>query len=132
MNDQRPERLSIYSFFLRCSRSFETAVSALKQAPPEILQQLDNKALEDEQGRFRVWAANTGAHRKGRVSLDHKLRYSTQVHKKITELLDELTVALKDGDFSSTGNSQLLLIRCQSPLVLRRTTMIPSLIPRTI
>lgn len=69
----------------------------LRQSPSEITEQVAVEEVEEEQGRFRIWAANTGAHRKGRVSLDHKLRYSTQVHGKITNLLEELGEALKNG-----------------------------------
>jgi hypothetical protein len=90
-------RLSIISFFSLCSRGFESSIAALENAKDEFLEQLSVSELKDERGRLRVWAANSGAHREGRVSLDHKLRYSTHIHKKITDLLQELNTALQDG-----------------------------------
>jgi hypothetical protein len=53
--------------------------------------------LEGELGRFRVWAENTGAHRKGSVSLDYKLREAPEVKEMVAELLDSLDSDLQDG-----------------------------------
>lgn len=61
---------------------------------------LKNPAIEgirDELGRFRVWCANLGAHRKGRISLDHRLRYSERIRKSIINLLEELRDLLATG-----------------------------------
>lgn len=47
--------------------------------------------LEDEHGRFRVWAGNISAHRAGgRRSLEYRLRDSSNLYSMVLALLDDL------------------------------------------
>jgi hypothetical protein len=54
-------------------------------------------ALEDEFGRFRVWGENSGSLRKGRASLDHRLREASNVKGMVLELLGNLNSDLNEG-----------------------------------
>lgn len=92
-----PARVSIYSLYARVLTTFARLQTELRRSDDHIKQQLPESALEDEVGRFRLWAGNNGAHRKGRVSLDHKLRYATHIHDKVTHFLRQLDGVLQSG-----------------------------------
>lgn len=87
---------SIASRYGVCIRSFERLCN-LVTLDDEFPTQISLLALQDELGRFRVWAGNVGAHREGRISLDHRLREASQIHKQVTELLSDLGRALQEG-----------------------------------
>jgi hypothetical protein len=53
--------------------------------------------IREQFARFKVWAENVGAHRTGRVSLDHRLRDALEVKDMVIELLRDLHEALNDG-----------------------------------
>jgi hypothetical protein len=53
--------------------------------------------LQDDVGRLRVWAADTGANRTGRVSLDHRLREAPSTHAMVRDFLQELYKLLGEG-----------------------------------
>jgi hypothetical protein len=55
------------------------------------------KQLDDDLGRFTIWAENCGAHRHGRTSLDHRLREAADVKQMVLELLENLNEDLQDG-----------------------------------
>lgn len=90
--------LSIASFYSVCIQSFDRLCDLLQSPDCEFSSQISVLDLQDELGRFRVWAGNVGAHRSGRVSLDHKLREASQIHNKVTELLKDLDEALQEGE----------------------------------
>ena len=96
--DPQPARVSIRSLYATILTTFSRLQKELQRSGTQIKQQLPEAALEDEIGRFRLWAGNSGAHRKGRISLDHKLRYATHVHDKVTQLLRQLDGALHAGN----------------------------------
>lgn len=54
--------------------------------------------LVEEVGRFRVWSGNIGAHRLGRISLDHRLRQSSRMRNTVISFLDDLFNALQEGE----------------------------------
>ena len=54
-------------------------------------------AISDEYGRFKVWARNIGAHQKGSVSLDHRLREADHVKRQIVKILTYLAETLDEG-----------------------------------
>jgi hypothetical protein len=74
-----------------CERSLRRLSELLDQN--EIPQ-----TLRDDIGRFRVWTANSGAHRRDRVSLDHRLRESPNMKKMVIDLLEDLNYALQNGE----------------------------------
>lgn len=87
--------LSIASLYNVCVRSFRQLCDSLDDSDGEFGDQITTAGLQDELGRFRVWAGNVGAHRSGRLSLDHKLRESLQIHSKVSELLQDLDESLQ-------------------------------------
>lgn len=67
---------------------------------------LSNRFLE-EAGRLRMWARNVGAHRQGKVSLDHRLREASQVRSMVAQILQDIKRFLnqgKSGVFSFGGS----------------------------
>ena len=74
-------------------------------SPEQLPQGLSPEHLKETQEtlhnlleRFKLWAANCGAHRVGRMSLDHRLREAMDVHRQVVKLLRDLEDALKEGD----------------------------------
>ena len=87
-------KVSIVVQYNICKISFEMLSKNLEGS-----NQVFGQRLLDEFGRFRVWAGNAGAHRKGRVSLDYRLREASHIYEELTKLLGELNKKLKDGEF---------------------------------
>src|SRR5271167_482544 len=50
---------------------------------------------QDELGRFRVWAANIGAHQVDQSSLDYRLRDASHIRDQISSLLVGLQGTIK-------------------------------------
>ncbi|RBA19098.1 hypothetical protein FPRO05_10027 [Fusarium proliferatum] len=59
--------------------------------------------LQNELSRFKVWSGNIGAHKKGRSSLDHRLRDASNIRDQVVELLEDLKDSLKDAKDILTG-----------------------------
>ncbi|VTT55264.1 unnamed protein product [Fusarium fujikuroi] len=59
--------------------------------------------LQNELSRFKVWSGNIGAHKKGRSSLDHRLRDASNIRDQVVELLEDLRESLKDAKDIFTG-----------------------------
>lgn len=66
--------------------------------------------LPEELARFKVWAGNIGAHRKGSSSLDYRLRDASHLRNQAISLLGDLEEALVDGKCHGFG----LLLRGKS------------------
>lgn len=79
---------SIFAVHFACVQSF----AQLGDPIPQI--------LCDNLGRFRVWTANSGAHRRDTMSLDHRLRESANLKELVIELLEDLNSALQEGQLS--------------------------------
>jgi|SRR5947207_606805 len=82
------------------------------------LQLLDHKqsidiptvALEDELGRFRVWAGNIGAVQRGHGSLEYRLREAPLVLESVLKLLDELSNSLSSRALNHTVVKNNLIV----------------------
>ncbi|KAI3581972.1 hypothetical protein IWW34DRAFT_354855 [Fusarium oxysporum f. sp. albedinis] len=61
--------------------------------------------LQNELSRFKVWSGNIGAHRKGRSSLDHRLRDASNIRAQVVELLEDLRESLQDAKDILTGQT---------------------------
>ncbi|KAH7483827.1 hypothetical protein FOMA001_g7273 [Fusarium oxysporum f. sp. matthiolae] len=61
--------------------------------------------LQNELSRFKIWSGNIGAHRKGRSSLDHRLRDASNIRDQVVELLEDLRESLKDAKDILTGQT---------------------------
>ncbi|RYN85556.1 hypothetical protein AA0120_g8764 [Alternaria tenuissima] len=71
-------------------RAFQILTDALSASDSRSTEEVDSDALEDEIGRFRVWAGNLGALQKGHSSLDYRLRDSPNLLSSALKLLNEL------------------------------------------
>ncbi|SPO06803.1 uncharacterized protein DNG_09497 [Cephalotrichum gorgonifer] len=60
-------------------------------------------SVEDELRRFKVWAGNIGAHRKGRSSINYRLRDASHVLRQVINLLRDLSESLSDAMEIVTG-----------------------------
>jgi len=55
------------------------------------------KAVEECNGRFRVWSGNIGAHQTGKSSLDYRLRDASHIKTRVLGLLKDLGELLSEG-----------------------------------
>lgn len=92
-----PTTSTIASRYNTCATSFTQLNQLCIKPDYNYAEQVAPSAVQDEFGRFRVWAGNIGAHRTGRVSLDYRLREASHMYQRVTELLDELNTTLKEG-----------------------------------
>ena len=74
----------------RCLDAFHHLCDDLGSSSVKYTHQIKLPAMKDEHARFKVWAGNIGAHRSGRVSLDHRPREATRTRKRVVNLLDDL------------------------------------------
>ena len=56
--------------------------------------------VNDQLARFKIWAGNIGAHRKGRSSLDYRLREASHIRDQVVRLLGDLLDAFQDGELT--------------------------------
>ncbi|KAI4945761.1 hypothetical protein J4E91_007674 [Alternaria rosae] len=71
-------------------RAFQILTEALDASDGKWSQWIESETLDDEVGRFRVWAGNLGALQKGHSSLDYRLRGSPVLFSSALRLLNEL------------------------------------------
>lgn len=86
-------KASIASQYAHCKNCFSKLLTNIETSNHQAFGQ----RLQNEFGRFRVWAGNVGAHRAGRVSLDHRLREASHIYEELTKLLGELNKNLEEG-----------------------------------
>jgi hypothetical protein len=53
--------------------------------------------LRKDVGRFRVWAENSGAHRRDRMSLEYRLREASGVKQMVIKLLGDIHTNVEEG-----------------------------------
>jgi hypothetical protein len=82
---------TIAGTYLCCIESFGALLGTLTSTGDSF------RSLQQELGRLQVWAGKSGAHRTGRVSLDHRLRDASRVKRKVLELLNALNEELRAG-----------------------------------
>lgn len=80
-----------------CICLFQALSAALLAHDVVFRSMINTEALEDEQGRFRVWSGNLGALQKGHSSLDYRLRDSPLLQTNVLKLLSELGTNLSEG-----------------------------------
>lgn len=64
--------------------------------------------LQDELGRFRIWASNISAHSTGQRSLEYRLRDSSELKEAVVRFLSELLQLLRNRKHMSEGTLFLL------------------------
>ncbi|KAK8076237.1 hypothetical protein PG994_003509 [Apiospora phragmitis] len=79
-----------------CLKSFDSVLSNRVEYERKAGESLALSKINDEQGKFKVWSGNIGAHRKGTSSLDYRLRDASNLRKKVQALLEDLLEALAD------------------------------------
>lgn len=84
-------------------RAFQNLTNALSINDRKWTHAIDKEALEDEIGRFRVWAGNLGALQKGHSSLDYRLRDSPVSSTNTLKLLQELETNINEAHAVVTG-----------------------------
>ena len=97
--------MNIFDWYCSCIGAFEEVTTGVDNlAPGPGLSSHETKALalqlvQDQIGRFRVWAGNMGAHRPAgnRMSLDYKLKEASHIHMTVVELLEELNTLLESS-----------------------------------
>ncbi|KAF2728682.1 hypothetical protein EJ04DRAFT_503670, partial [Polyplosphaeria fusca] len=81
-----------------CGRGFVTLHEAVSSSP-RFATQLPPEAVNDEFSRFKIWAGNIAAHRKGRRSLEYRLRdaahLKNEAHNLLSALEDSLGTSLR-------------------------------------
>jgi len=92
------ESIHISSHVEKCARSFRSLLQALEDGP-RFATQLSPEALNDELDRFKIWAGNLAAHRKGKRSLEYRLRDAVHLKQEACNLLEALQESLTDGQF---------------------------------
>lgn len=80
-----------------CLEAFGALRTHLQAAKPELAAQVSDADIEDEFGRFRLWAANIGALSRGHSSLDYRLRDAPVVLEGASKLLSELQKELYES-----------------------------------
>lgn len=86
---------SIATSFRDCLNLFEELIAKLRLEPLRD-EGGSNGIWEDELGRFKIWAANIGAHQIGRSALDFRLRDASHIRDEVLTLLGDLRRTLQD------------------------------------
>lgn len=81
---------------LDCQTRFEILNTSLTSANGGKFA-LSSTAIDDELGRFRLWASNIGAINIGKASLDYRLRDVEYLHQNVKSLLEDLKESLREG-----------------------------------
>lgn len=111
-----PTSSSIADRSIECRQSFHQLCNLLNKSDVWS-EQISLPAVQDEFGRFRVWAGNVGAHRSGRVSLDYRLREAEKMRQQVTNLLNDLESNLREGGSSVT--THLVYCKCLTSISAR-------------
>jgi hypothetical protein len=80
-----------------CLQGFRTLLQKIEINRESIADQLSPLSVEDQLGRYKVWAGNLGALRRGRSSLDYRLRDASFIVKNVSHLLRSLQDSLARG-----------------------------------
>ena len=93
---------SIAASYKACIECFNQLCSIGETTKGTHAQDLRDTGMSDELARFRIWAANCGAHHPARFrySLDYRLRGSRHARKMILEGLERLELFLRQGEWS--------------------------------
>ncbi|KAK8091751.1 hypothetical protein PG997_002112 [Apiospora hydei] len=89
-----------------CLESFDSVLSSRTGHEKKADESLALARINDEQGKFKVWSGNIGAHRKGTSSLDYRLRDASNLRKEVQALLEDLLEALADAKRIFDGEVQ--------------------------
>ena len=98
---------SIAASGLLCVKYFNKLTELLRASdqPRDFELHISAVAIQDEFGRFKIWAANIGALQPASrsSSLEHRLREATKVRDHVIKLLRDLNHSLAECKFISKG-----------------------------
>ena len=92
--------MSIATASIACLQYFTRLIFSLERSPLEHQESMPLKAVENENGRFKVWAGNLGALQKGNSSLDFRLRESSIMQTTVLKFLDQLRDTLGKSEWN--------------------------------
>ncbi|KAI9853576.1 MAG: hypothetical protein M1813_002056 [Trichoglossum hirsutum] len=87
-----------------CLQSFDRLSTLSRDPQSPFRDELPVSAIDDELGRFRIWAGNIGALRHGPPSLDHRLREASRVRQHILDVLYDLCFSLDEASSIVSGS----------------------------
>jgi hypothetical protein len=87
---------SVASHVEICLHSLRITIDELPNISTEHKNKIPPGSLNDELGRFRIWAANTEAHARGNNSLDYRLREASHLRDRIIQLLKHMDTVLRE------------------------------------
>lgn len=88
----------IASHVSECFQSLDDLKCLMRDAENEYLDQVQPCEITEELGRFRIWAGSMGAHRRGRSSLDYRLRDASHIRDKVQALLEDLIDSIQRSE----------------------------------
>jgi hypothetical protein len=94
---------SIATHVQDCLSGFNSVCTSLVKADSRTRSKIPSGTIHDCLGRYRLWVGNIGAHRRGRGSLDYKLREASHIRDRVIELLQNLKTVLKEALEIITG-----------------------------
>ncbi|KAJ0422969.1 hypothetical protein BJY00DRAFT_310570 [Aspergillus carlsbadensis] len=94
-----------------CQISFDQCLAGVVCVSPQ-----SRAAIEDQLGRFSIWASNTGVFAAARASLDYRLREAEEVQRLVMGLLRTLDESIQKCISGPPGPSDSE--GCQSPVLL--------------
>jgi hypothetical protein len=88
---------SVASLYDLSLLGFSQILQLLREDP--IPDELKRSDVQDQLGRFRIWAGNHGAHRKPTdpLSLDHRLREEISLYQGVRTRLQKIIEVLNEG-----------------------------------
>jgi hypothetical protein len=95
---QDPAAVSIAETARACLDGFQHCLEQSKQNNPR-----SHSSLEDQLGRFSIWASSIGAFAARRDSLDYRLRMASDVQRLVGGLLQTLNDHLQSCELISFG-----------------------------
>jgi hypothetical protein len=90
---------SVAKLSFECQRNFVKLKEILELTDGNL--EVSSRDIEDELGRFRMWASNIGAIKIGKASLDYRLREAEYLSENVKSLLRDLKGVLNEGDLAS-------------------------------
>jgi hypothetical protein len=84
------DQITIAALYWESVATFNRLFDNFKEDSPDT--------LPDDFGRLKVWAENVAAHRRGFMSLDHRLREAASVKEMVKDLLMDLNSVLEESE----------------------------------
>lgn len=100
--EQSSKLTSIAACYQSCIRGFLCLKNILCTPPAKAMMSAEQLqriqvTLREQVGRFKLWAGNAGAHRRGKTSLDYRMREALHIHRQVVQLLEDMEHALEEG-----------------------------------